>query len=312
MVRGLGGEERCYLYEFPAGEGSKTRETWRAISDQMLDAGLGRDAAVVALGGGVAGDLAGFVAATYLRGVPCVQVPTSLLAMIDSSVGGKTGVDTEYGKNLVGAFHQPAVVVADVATLTTLPPAHISAGMAEAVKHGVIADAEFFAHMVAETERILERDTGALFQVVKRSVEIKAEVVSEDESERDRRAILNFGHTVAHALEAASKFRLLHGEAVALGMIAEADLGVALKITSDSVPAALSNALSGLRLATDTRTAEQGDVMLDAMKLDKKGRQGAVRFALPSALGEMARTSDGKWTHTAPETEIRKILERFS
>jgi 3-dehydroquinate synthase len=312
VVRGLGGEERCHLYEFPAGEGSKTRETWRAISDQMLDAGLGRDAAVVALGGGVAGDLAGFVAATYLRGVPCVQVPTSLLAMIDSSVGGKTGVDTDYGKNLVGAFHQPAVVVADMATLTTLPPAHISAGMAEAVKHGVIADAEYFAHMVAETERILERDTGVLFQVVKRSVEIKAEVVSEDESERGRRAILNFGHTVAHALEAASKFRLLHGEAVALGMIAEADLGVTLKITSDGVPAALINALSGLRLATGTRTAEHGDVLLDAMKLDKKGRQGAVRFALPSALGEMARTSDGKWTHTAPEAEIRKILERFS
>ena len=187
------------LFEFPAGEWNKTRETWATLSDRMLAAQFGRDSAVIALGGGVVGDLAGFVAATYLRGIPCIQVPTTLLAMIDSSIGGKTGVDVPAGKNLLGAFHQPRLVVADLDVLGSLPPPQLAAGMAEAVKHGVIADRRYFDALEHEHGAVTARDAGALERVVRRSVEIKAEVVAADEREAGRRAILNFGHTVAHA-----------------------------------------------------------------------------------------------------------------
>ncbi|MGH7699222.1 MAG: 3-dehydroquinate synthase, partial [Gemmatimonadales bacterium] len=201
-----------------AGEWNKTRESWAAIADAMLAKHLGRDCAVIALGGGVVGDLAGFVAATYLRGVPYVQLPTSLLAMIDSAIGGKTGVDVPAGKNLLGAFYQPRLVVADLDALATLPAVQLAAGLAEAVKHGVIADAAYFAFLETEAPAIRARDPAALDRVVTRSVEIKAGVVEEDERETGRRAVLNFGHTVAHAIEATSKFEVLHGEAVAIGM----------------------------------------------------------------------------------------------
>jgi 3-dehydroquinate synthase len=210
---------------FPAGEWNKTRETWSALTDQLLAAGIGRDGAVVAVGGGVVGDVAGFVAATVLRGIPYVQVPTTLLAMIDSSIGGKTGVDTVHGKNLVGAFHQPRAVIADVNTLTTLPPVHRSAGMAEALKHGFIADAIYLESLVRDRDRILDAEPGALLETVRRSVEIKAAVVADDERELGRRAILNFGHTVGHAIETVCGYEILHGEAVAMGMIVEAELG---------------------------------------------------------------------------------------
>ncbi len=300
------------LFQFPAGEASKTRETWYQLTDQMLKAGYGRDAAVVALGGGVVGDLAGFLAATYLRGVPYVQVPTSLLAMIDSSVGGKTGIDTDQGKNLVGAFHQPAVVVADLATLTSLPAAHVSAGMAEAVKHGVIANAQYLSELVADSDKILDGEPEALFRTVKGSVEIKAAVVSEDERESGKRATLNFGHTVAHALEAATEFRLLHGEAVAAGMLAEADLGVAMGITSCNVPKTILEALRSMRLPSEARTGKTEGDLLALVRQDKKGRRNAVRFALPVTVGSMAPSEDGSWTHAAPESAITGVLSRFS
>src|SRR5881394_387280 len=206
------------LLEFPAGEWNKTRETWALLSDRMLAARIGRDSAVIALGGGVVGDVAGFVAATYLRGVPCIQAPTTLLAMIDSSIGGKTGVDVAGGKNLVGAFHQPRLVVADLDLLGTLPASQLAAGIAEAVKHGAIADADYFAFLEREHDAVTTRQPDALEQLVGRSVEIKAGVVAADERETGRRAILNFGHTVAHAVEATVQFAVLHGEAVAIGM----------------------------------------------------------------------------------------------
>src|SRR5438309_1806179 len=199
------------LFEFPAGEWNKTRETWAMLSDRMLAAHFGRDCGVIALGGGVVGDMAGFVAATYLRGVPYVQVPTSLLAMIDSAIGGKTGVDVPAGKNLLGAFHQPRLVIADLDALASLPAVQLAAGLAEAVKHGAIADAAYFAFLEQETAAITARDRDAVERVVRRSVEIKAEVVAADEREGGRRAILNFGHTVGHAIEATSKFALRPG-----------------------------------------------------------------------------------------------------
>src|SRR5213593_2640865 len=218
MARFYDAKLQVELLEFPAGEWNKTRETWALLSDRMLAAQIGRDSAVIALGGGVVGDVAGFVAATYLRGIPCVQVPTTLLAMIDSSIGGKTGVDVPAGKNLLGAFHQPRLVVADLDALGSLAPAQLAAGMAEAVKHGVIADREYFAFLERECPTVAKQAAppDVVERLVRRSVEIKAEVVAADEREAGRRAILNFGHTVGHAIEATAKFDVLHGEAVAI------------------------------------------------------------------------------------------------
>lgn len=293
---------------FPSGERNKTRETWSSLTDRLLAAGVGRDGAIVAMGGGVVGDLAGFVAATYLRGVPCVQVPTSLLAMIDSSIGGKTGVDTPAGKNLVGAFHQPRLVIADLATLATLPSDHLSAGMAEAIKHGAIADAAYFELLRSLAPRVLRGERDALHQVVERSIVIKAGVVGEDERERGRRAILNFGHTLAHALEAVSGYELLHGQAVAIGMAGEARLGLALGITEATALEALRQALAAYRLPAQFPAAAARDRMLKVMRQDKKAREATVRFAFLKAIGEMHREPGGEWTRTAPESAIRDVI----
>ena len=307
VVRAVSAYRPCDLVPFPAGEWNKTAEHWRAVSHHLLGLGLGRDAAVVALGGGVVGDLAGFVAATYMRGIPCVQVPTTLLAMIDSSIGGKTGIDTEFGKNLLGAFHQPRAVVADIATLDTLPPIHLAAGMAEALKHGAIADAGYFRQLIDDAERIFAHDREALHAAVRRSVEIKAEVVANDEREAGRRAILNFGHTVGHAVEAVAKYDVLHGDAVAAGMAAEAALGVALGITGAETVEALRRALSIFRLPIEAPDYP-ATALLEAMQTDKKRRGGTVRFALLEAIGKAARSDTENWTFEASETDIISVL----
>lgn len=291
---------------FPAGERSKTRETWLRLSDSLLDRGLGRDSAVIALGGGVAGDLVGFVAATYMRGLPYLQVPTTLLAMLDSSVGGKTGVDTPHGKNLIGAFHPPAAVIADPSTLATLPERAYRAGLAEAVKHGLIADVAYFEWMEAHVAALTLRDLEVLTRLVRRSVEIKAEVVSADERETGRRTILNAGHTVAHALEQASNFELPHGEAVALGLIAECALAEQLGIA----PAGLRERVAGLltRLGLPERlprTLERAG-LLRSMAIDKKNRGERIHFALPARLGGMHR--DTSWTTPVPPDAIRAAV----
>ncbi len=297
------------LFTFPAGEWNKTRETWGAISDRLLDAGLGRDCALLAVGGGVTGDLAGFVAATYLRGVPYVQVPTTLLAMIDSSIGGKTGVDTSHGKNLIGAFHQPRAVVADIATLATLSPPQLAAGMAEALKHGLLADAAYGDMLSAQHDRIVARDPATLTDVVTRGIAIKAEVVAADERESGRRAILNLGHTVAHAIEQVSGYEILHGEAVAIGLVVEADLGVRVGVTAEDVPRRIGAALERFGLPTTLPDAPS-HVLLDAMRTDKKARGGTVRFAFLSDIGKPARGSAGEWTFSVPEPLIIECLDQ--
>ena len=298
----------CDTFTFPAGEGHKTRAQWAALSDAMLAAGVGRDAAIVALGGGVTGDLAGFVAATYLRGIPYVQVPTTLLAMIDAAVGGKTGVDTPHGKNLIGAFHQPRAVVADVRTLASLPAPHLASGAAEALKHGAIADARYFEAVVARRREIMDADPDALVEVVARSVEIKAAVVGEDEREHGKRAILNFGHTVGHAVEAATGYAMLHGEAIGVGMVIEARLGTALGVTDAAVEPALRRALEAFGLPTaPPNTARSG--LLQLMAQDKKARGGTVKFALLKALGQPARQEGGDWTHGAAPEAVDRALQ---
>ncbi len=262
------------LFEFPAGEWNKTRETWATLSDKLLAAQFARDSAVIALGGGVVGDVAGFVAATYLRGVPYVQVPTTLLAMIDSSIGGKTGVDVPAGKNLLGAFHQPRLVVADLDVLASLAPVQLAAGMAEAVKHGVIADAEYFAFLERERASVAAKDPEALEHLVRRSVEIKAEVVAADEREAGRRAILNFGHTVGHAIEATARFEVLHGEAVAIGMAYESRLAEALGVADRGTAERIGGLLKRYQLPLELPDTATVDGLGDGPVRTSQGDRG--------------------------------------
>ncbi len=299
---------RAELLTFPTGESNKTRDTWASLSDRMLAAHLGRDCAVIALGGGVVNDLAGFVAATYLRGVPLVQVPTSLLAMIDSSIGGKTGVDVPAGKNLLGAFHQPRVVVADPELLGSLSSVQLAAGLAEAVKHGAMADAEYFAFLEAEYAAIFAKHAPALERVVRRSVEIKAAVVAQDEREKGKRAILNFGHTVGHAIEATSQYEVLHGEAVAIGMVYEARIAETLGIAAAGTAGRIQAVLERLHLPVERPDASRVDELIAAMRNDKKVRAGEIRFALPRAIG-IAYGDDARgWTTAVAPEEVHRIL----
>lgn len=312
--RGAGGgaEPPVFAAELvlPAGEQSKSRAQWAALSDQLLDRGFGRDSAIVALGGGVIGDLAGFVAATYLRGIPCLQVPTTLLAMLDASVGGKTGVDTPHGKNLIGAFHPPAAVVADPLVLRTLPEREYRAGLAEAVKHGLIADAGYFAWLGESAAAIARRDETTLATLVRRSVQIKAAVVGEDERESGRRAILNAGHTVAHAVEHASSYALPHGEAVALGLVAECELAEAMGIGRRGLGAEVAALLQRLGLPVRLEDGLPRDRVLAAMAADKKNRAARVRFALPRDVGTMFPGE--QWTVAAEDRAIASALDRLT
>ena len=309
-VRSALGEGRTKLYTVPAGEEQKTRAMWSTLTDAMLADSFGRDTAVVALGGGVIGDLAGFVAATYMRGLPFIQVPTTLLAMIDASIGGKTGVDTPTGKNLVGAFHQPSAVIADLDVLRTLPPEHLRAGLAEAIKHGVIADAAYFDDVAEAAPSIVSgsrQAAAALERVVVRSIAIKADVVRRDEREGGVRKTLNFGHTIGHAIELRSEYRMLHGEAVAVGMVLESRvaerLGVAEPGTSDRVLQAIER--SGLPASRPANLTP--DEILSATRGDKKARGGVVEYALPVRIGAMAGADQG-WSVAVADDIVLEVL----
>ena len=307
VARCLDATLRAELFAFPAGEPNKTRETWASLSDRLLQRQFGRDCGVIALGGGVVGDVAGFVAATYLRGVPYIQVPTTLLAMIDSSIGGKTGIDVPAGKNLLGAFHQPRLVVADLDLLDTLPPPQLAAGIAEAVKHGAIADADYFAFLEREHDAVATKRPDALERLVRQSVEIKAGVVAADERESGRRAILNFGHTVGHAVETTAQFAVLHGEAVAIGMTYEARLAEALGIAQAGTADRIARLLERYGLPLELPESTTTDRLLATMQLDKKARAGTVRFALPEVVGRM-HAEGSSWTVAAPERVVRDVL----
>ena len=292
------------LFTFPAGEASKTRRSWSILTDELLEAGFGRDSCVVAVGGGVTTDLAGFVAATFLRGVPVVQVPTSYLAMIDASVGGKTGVDVAAGKNLVGAFHPPRLVVADTDVVRTLPREQRAQGLVEAFKHGAILDAGYFDRLSSERSALLEADPRAAEAAVLRSVELKGDVVSQDEREGGYRQILNFGHTLGHAIEAASDYGLGHGTAVALGMVLEAEVGERLGITEPGTRARLVSALDDL---VDLGPVPLDlDEMLRYLRADKKVRAGRPRVVLLRSLGVVDPGS--RWSHDVDEALLAEVL----
>jgi len=296
----------------PAGEEHKTREQWARITDALLAHGCARDTTIVALGGGVIGDLAGFVAATYMRGVPVVQIPTTLLAMVDASVGGKTAVDTPAGKNTVGAFHPPALVVIDPATLTSLPTRELRAGLAEVIKHGVIANAAELERVSAVAPELLARTASpsAVESLIERSVRIKAHVVATDEREHGLRKVLNFGHTVGHGVEAASSYQLLHGEAIAIGMIAEARLAERLGVAEHGTAEHVERAVTTVGLPSRIPSGIAPGLVIELMQSDKKRRRGMLEYALPHRVGTMAGESSA-WGIAVEENVVREILARL-
>lgn len=288
----------------PAGEQAKRLETVGHCYDQLARHRLERKSFVVALGGGVVGDLAGFVAATYLRGIGFVQVPTTLLAQVDSSVGGKVGVNLRAGKNLVGAFYQPRLVLCDQGVFRTLPRREFAAGLAEVIKYGIIYDAPLFRRLEKQMDRLLLLDPAVLAAVVARCCAIKAEVVAQDETESGLRAILNFGHTIGHAFEAVSRYgRYLHGEALALGLVAAARLSAQLLGLPETDVQRIRRLLERAGLTT------QGPVtprllsrLLDAMRLDKKVSGGEIKFVLARRLGQVV------WGQKVPAELIQPSL----
>lgn len=300
------------LVTFPPGERSKSPERWAEVLESFGAMGLGRDGCVVSVGGGVTGDLAGFAAAAYARGVALVQVPTSLLAMIDASIGGKAGLDLRAGKNLAGAFYDPALVVADPAVLRTLPAEELRNGLAEAVKHGAIADAAYFDFLSGEGRAVLALEEASVDRVVVDSVRVKVGVVERDAREVGERAVLNFGHTIGHAIERITEYGVSHGHAVSIGMVAEAMIGEEAGVTEAGVSENLAVVLASLGLPIRLPAGvDPGEVVAGAAS-DKKARAGRVRYALLASIGDPARGPDGGWTHVVPEDVVRRVLGRLA
>jgi 3-dehydroquinate synthase len=303
VVRALQAHYRqVHLLALPDGEGHKDWATLNLIFDRLLAEGCDRKTLLVALGGGVVGDMTGFAAACYMRGVPFVQVPTTLLAQVDSSVGGKTAINHPLGKNMIGAFYQPVRVVCDLDTLDTLPPREIAAGLAEVIKYGPIADAALLDWIEANLDALVARDKTVLAHAVKRSCEIKAEVVGSDEREGGVRAILNFGHTFGHAIEAGLGYgEWLHGEAVGCGMVMAADLSVRLGL----MPADFLVRLEAIcvRAGLPVRGPRLGiDRYIELMRVDKKAEAGEIRFVVIEALGRARMQA-------APDALVRAAIE---
>ena len=276
----------------PDGEQTKSWQSLNRVFDALLKAGCGRDTLIVALGGGVVGDLAGFAAAVYQRGVAFVQVPTTLLAQVDSSVGGKTAINHALGKNMIGAFHQPVAVISDVTTLDTLPDRELRSGLAEIIKHGFALDAAFVDWLESNVEKILRREHGALAHAIRRSCELKARIVAADERESGERALLNFGHTFGHAIEAGTGYGAwLHGEAVAAGMVMAAELSALMGELKKTEVGRVRELLrrAGLPIAGPALAPER---LIELMALDKKAAKGRMRFVVLESIGRARLRAD--------------------
>jgi 3-dehydroquinate synthase len=286
----------------PAGEQHKTLATIQTIYDELLTAGLDRKGTIVALGGGVVGDMAGFAAATYMRGVDFVQCPTSLLAMVDASVGAKTGVDLPQGKNLVGAFKQPTAVIADIATLQTLPKEEFAAGMAEVVKHGMIANPNLFERLMIDDLSNLKSSIINHKSLVIDAIQVKRDVVQEDPFEQGRRATLNLGHTFGHAIEQVSGYTIRHGEGVAIGLAAAANLSARLEYCDPALQRRIEQVLTRLQLPTRIPGELPHKALLQAMGSDKKKAAGQLRFVLLRDVADVFVTGD------VPETAVYQTL----
>jgi 3-dehydroquinate synthase len=293
------------LLVFPAGEAHKTRQTKHRLEDELLVFGAGSDAAMLALGGGVTGDLAGFVAATWHRGVPVIQVPTSLLAMTDAALGGKTAVDLPGAKNLVGSYHQPWGVYADTELLSTLPSEQYVQGFAEMVKIAAVADGRLFTWLEASTEALLGRDPDALAHALRRCLELKGRIVARDERDRGPRTMLNFGHTVGHALELLSGYRIDHGSAVGLGLRAESHLAQELTGFPARHSTRLASLLDRLGLPVRRDSIDSEAALVSAFGRDKKTRAGQVHCALPARLGRMPK---GCWLSPVDPARLARAV----
>jgi len=286
---------RVMSIEVPDGEQYKNLDWANAVYTALLTNGFDRKSALVALGGGVIGDLTGFAAATFMRGVPFVQVPTTLLAMVDSSVGGKTGVNHPMAKNMIGAFYQPKKVLMDLTVLASLSREEFLSGMAEVIKYGIIRDEAFFDYLGANRERILAQDPEALGHIIRRSCEIKAEVVAADEREGGLRAILNFGHTIGHAIETAENYTMRHGYAVAIGMVLASRLAHRTGLCDPSVPDRVEELVRAYGLPAGlTALSRKPSIagLMDTMQVDKKAEGGRITFVLPKKIGEVTVTKE--------------------
>jgi 3-dehydroquinate synthase len=305
------GAGRCEMLALPSGEATKSFSFYQQCCEWLLSQGAARDSAIVAVGGGVIGDLAGFAASSVMRGIPFIQVPTTLLAQVDSSVGGKTGINTPQGKNLVGAFYQPSAVIADIETLKTLPPRELLAGYAEIAKYGLLGDAGFYEWLEQNGRNVVELKPDALMQAIETSVKAKAAIVMADEREKGRRALLNLGHTFGHALEAAAGYdgRLLHGEAVAMGMVMAFDLSARMGLCSAAEAERVEVHLASVGLPTRAAfiapaLAINAQGLMDLMKSDKKVQANAINFIVPRKIGDSFMTNQ-----VMPEM-VRAVLEQ--
>jgi 3-dehydroquinate synthase len=303
-LRELLRDRQCLDVVLPDGEQYKTLAQWSRIFDALLAARHNRTTTLVALGGGVVGDMTGFAAACYQRGVDFIQIPTTLLSQVDSSVGGKTGVNHPLGKNMIGAFHQPRAVIIDTDTLSTLPSREFSAGLAEVIKYGLIGDSEFYVWLETHLDGLMARDAALLAEAIHRSCANKARVVAADEREGGLRAILNLGHTFGHAIETAQGYGdWLHGEAIAVGMVMAADLSARLGWLSRSAVDALRALLERARLPVDPPASMSSEQFLALMAVDKKVLDGQLRLVLLRAIGEAVVTAD------FPLSRLRETLD---
>lgn len=292
------------LLTFPRGEASKNLQVFAELSSKLAQIGIDRKSGLIALGGGVTGDLTGFLAASYMRGIPFVQIPTTLLAQVDSSVGGKTGVDIPEGKNLVGAFYQPKAVYIDTAVLTTLPVEEYLGGIAEVIKYGVIWDFEFYGFLERNLDAILGLQPAIIQEMITTCCQTKAEVVAEDERESDLRRILNFGHTIGHAVEAASDFSIIHGHAVAIGMVAALRLAVLSGLCKRKEAGRVATLIHAFGLPTEIPEDMDRERIKSYIKTDKKSVAGSVFYVLPTAIGKVIITNE------VTEEQIDETLKR--
>ena len=303
-----GRKTRVFVID-PPGEHAKHIGTVVSIIEAMEQASLGRDSAIAALGGGTVGDIAGLAAALFKRGVPVAQVPTTTVSQADSAVGGKTGVDSTISKNAFGVFWQPAAVYIDTATLTTLDEREYRAGLAESVKHAAIADAGYFEYLEGHADLLLRRDGETLMRLAEYNCRIKAAVVEEDPTEKNRRRVLNYGHTIGHAVESASGFGLLHGEAVAIGMAAAGRIEERLGLANDGRRGRIEALLVKLGLPVRIPADMEIDRLADLLELDKKAVGRRPRFVLLERLGQ-ALCREGQWAHEVKEETVREVVER--
>ncbi len=295
---------KAELLTFPRGEVSKNLQVFSRLSSRLAQLGIDRTSGIIALGGGVTGDLAGFLAASYMRGIPFVQVPTTLLSQVDSSVGGKTGVDIPEGKNLVGAFYQPRAVYIDTAVLITLPVEELLGGIAEVIKYGVIWDYEFYCFMERNLDAILALEPSVIQQMVHSCCAIKAEVVAKDEREADLRRILNFGHTIGHAVEAASDYSLIHGHAVAIGMVAALRISVASGLCKRKEAGRVATLIHAFGLPTEIPEDMDRKRIKAYIKTDKKSVAGSVHYILPTSIGSVIISNE------VTEEQVDTVLQR--